>query len=462
MEAPENYIGQVIDIYSTNVAAIVHPDGTEELAHNKYTIDGKYKVIDYDEGNNEFALIIEEDAQRGEGGLDFTPYVYYVEADSVGGYQFDYEEHSNPEHDEIKTLYEQYGTPAVEHPLGEHTGAMNVDIPFNELVELHDVRSIVRDGDSDRPDTVEQEFMLDGTYEIIDYNDMTHEIGVITEEDSVANNMSATIYYAKYDDILGNKQTPEATKEVDQLQQAFDVPATEHPLGEHTGYNLNTDLKDVLEEQMIEGGVPESEVDPSINDIEEAMDKRLKNKKGNQEYDLEAYANVPEEFNQKLIALMGHMRAAGVPQETIMHEIRDLIDIYVSSNPNNMQTNNEVTSMDNNRLSAPDEHFISAMTPAELNKHLAADLANEPVPTQGFPEQNSEPEVMPEEPEGLDEIAEPTAVEKVEEYLSNMHSEGTEFWNYIHDAEMSLMKGDIEGAQADLRIMVEILNNLNQ
>ena len=57
METPEDYIGKVIDIYSENVAAIVHPDGTEELAHGKYTIDGKYKVIDYDEGNNEFALL---------------------------------------------------------------------------------------------------------------------------------------------------------------------------------------------------------------------------------------------------------------------------------------------------------------------------------------------------------------------------------------------------------------------
>lgn len=39
-------------------------------------------------------------------------------------------------------------------------------------------------------------------------------------------------------------------------------------------YKLDPDLDAVLREQMIEGGVPEEEVQPSIDDIEEAMDKR--------------------------------------------------------------------------------------------------------------------------------------------------------------------------------------------
>jgi hypothetical protein len=45
------------------------------------------------------------------------------------------------------------------------------------------------------------------------------------------------------------------------------------------GYKLDPLLETVLEEQMIEGGVPESEVDPSINDIEESMDDKLKKSK---------------------------------------------------------------------------------------------------------------------------------------------------------------------------------------
>lgn len=44
-------------------------------------------------------------------------------------------------------------------------------------------------------------------------------------------------------------------------------------------YELDPLLETVLEEQMIEGGVPESEVEPSIQDIEESMDDKLKKNK---------------------------------------------------------------------------------------------------------------------------------------------------------------------------------------
>jgi hypothetical protein len=67
---------------------------------------------------------------------------------------------------------------------------------------------------------------------------------------------------------------------------------------EKDGYNLDPVLKDVLEEQMIEGKVPESEVAPSIKDIEEAMDERLKEKKGNNDRPLEVErASIPDEHS---------------------------------------------------------------------------------------------------------------------------------------------------------------------
>lgn len=62
--------------------------------------------------------------------------------------------------------------------------------------------------------------------------------------------------------------------EVQHLQSQFDLPSAEHPLGPHTGYKLDPDLDAVLREQMIEGGVPKDEVQPSIDDIEKAMDKK--------------------------------------------------------------------------------------------------------------------------------------------------------------------------------------------
>ena len=214
------------------------------------------------------------------------------------------------------------------------------------------------------------------------------------------------------------------------------------------GYELDPLLETVLEEQMIEGDVPESEVDPSIKDIEEAMDERLKEKKSNQEYDAEAYANVPEEFNQKLIELMGHMRAAGVPQETIMSEIRDLIDIYVSSNPNNMQTNNQVNNMDNNfevgRSGIPDEHISSAFTPEELNSKLS-DW------NDGYSD---------EELDAIDNPAQPTAAEKVGEYLDKHNEEGSELWTHLWEGSRALSSGNVEDGAAHLRILVEIFQNL--
>ena len=106
--------------------------------------------------------------------------------------------------------------------------------------------------------------------------------------------------------------------------------------------------------------------------------------------------------------------------------------------------------MDNNfevgRAGIPDEHLASGMTPEELNSKLA-DW------NDGYSE---------EEQYAIDNPAEPTAAEKVADYLSNIDVEGTEFWNYVHGAQTDLMKGDIEGAQAYLRVMVEVLNTLNQ
>jgi hypothetical protein len=280
------------------------------------------------------------------------------------------------------------------------------------------------------------------------------------------------------------------------------------------GYELDPLLETVLEEQMIEGGVPESEVDPSIKDIEEAMDKRLKEKKGNQEYDIEAYANVPEEFNQRLISLMGHMRAAGVPQQTIMREIRELIELYISSNPNNMESNNQVNNMDNNfevnRAGIPNDHLgwyapekTSGMddwhtldqhgvTPDIQGQISGSDEVAQLIggaPATGSDDSqlidqlaqrfNVDPKVVnaivniaykhhwsktadysEEELYNIDNPAEPSAAERVAEYLDKHDEEGSELWTHLWEGSRALSNGNIEDGSAHLRILIEIFQNL--
>jgi hypothetical protein len=238
------------------------------------------------------------------------------------------------------------------------------------------------------------------------------------------------------------------------------------------GYELDPTLETVLEEQMIEGGVPESEVAPSIKDIEEAMDERLKEKKGNQEYDAEAYASVPEEFNQKLIELMGHMRAAGVPQETIMYEIRDLIDIYVNSATNNMESNNQVISMDNNSKASKYDHkfeeYKEELRAKGKKKHHGEKESNVSLDRQTMPnehlgwyaEDDDNAGYTDEELYAIDNPAEPSAAEKVAEYLDKYDEEGSELWTHLWEGSRALSNGNVEDGSAHLRILIEIFQNL--
>ena len=93
-------------------------------------------------------------------------------------------------------------------------------------------------------------------------------------------------------------------------------------------YKLDPTLDSVLREQMIEGGVPEDEVQPSINDIEEAMDERLK--KSN--FTDEDYASVKPELNNQLRELIKHMRDAGVPHQEIMNQVQEIIEASIAAN----------------------------------------------------------------------------------------------------------------------------------
>lgn len=147
-------------------------------------------------------------------------------------------------------------------------------------------------------------------------------------------------------------------------------------------YELDPLLDETLREQMIEGGVPEDEVQPSIDDIEESMGEKLenndrltsmKNKKGadimnpghqtprydapfdqepaDQEFTDEDYASVSPEVNEKVIKFIREMRAAGVPMPEIMRQAREMIEASIAAGKG------VDTDIINQRFAMPNEHL---------------------------------------------------------------------------------------------------------
>jgi len=173
---------------------------------------------------------------------------------------------------------------------------------------------------------------LSGTFKVTDFDELAEQFYLISEEDEqmlnyLRNDEEPRPFYMYYVDMGYIDPTPEMVQEVDSLEEQFNMPAAEHPLGPHTGYKLDSDLDDVLREQMIEGGVPEDEVQPSINDIEEAMDKRIDKKA---DFTDEDYANVRPEINQQVSKLIKEMRAAGTPMPEIMRHAREIIEASIA------------------------------------------------------------------------------------------------------------------------------------
>lgn len=219
-------------------------------------------------------------------------------------------------------------------------------------------------------------------------------------------------------------------------------------------YKLDPTLETVLEEQMIEGGVPESEVDPSIEDIEESMDDKLKKKKNLQ------VNSMDHNSKGKCECWDGYKRVPGTKpcapgscekcdahskNSSYDHKFEDYKEELREKGKKKHHGEKE-SSFEVNRSSIPDEHLISSWTPEELEEALAveqpwdgpeedrpagwgeeivespkgiktkriidpdlekherkhvetkvaADLENTAMPTQGFPEQVAETE--PAEP----------------------------------------------------------------
>mgnify|MGYP006269158791 CR=1 FL=1 len=120
-------------------------------------------------------------------------------------------------------------------------------------------------------------------------------------------------------------------------------------------YRLDPLLDETLREQMIDGGVPEDEVQPSIDDIEESMTKKLKDndRLTSMEHKAELanepfpthglnesapstelteddYDQISPELNEKIRNLIKEMRAVGTPEDEIMQFVVDTIHAAVT------------------------------------------------------------------------------------------------------------------------------------
>lgn len=73
----------------------------------------------------------------------------------------------------------------------------------------------------------------------------------------------------------------------------------------------------------------------------------------------EDYASLSPEVNQSIVNIIREMRAAGASEEQIMAEVTDIVNQAAMSN--------------RLRSDMPDDHIIAAMTPAQLDAHLAGD-----------------------------------------------------------------------------------------
>jgi hypothetical protein len=307
-------------------------------------------------------------------------------------------------------------------------------------------------------------------------------------------------------------------------------------------YKLDPTLETVLEEQMIEGGVPESEVDPSIEDIEESMDNKLKKKKNLQVNSMD--------YNSKgkCECWDGYKRVPGTKpcapgscekcdahskNSSYDHKFEDYKEELREKGKKKHHGEKE-SSVEISRSSVLDDHIIAAMTPDELDAHLArssfddgicndceapglridrstgnrhcescggmfnrhgisiggehipevtaedlipsirpveskigADLANEAVPTQGFPEQVAgnpdEAGYSPEELNAIDNPPVPTPIETVLEYFEyEVDRPDGEFRRHVDGVVSNLNEGDADGALAHMSLMVDIINSLKE
>ena len=108
---------------------------------------------------------------------------------------------------------------------------------IGKIIELRETPGFIwEDNEAGEEDTP---VILNGRYEVIEWDPGNYEFGLVTEEEGEINRtipddqpFVPTIYWVSSDYV---DVPEEIVNEVDELEKAFEVPSVEHPLGPHTG-----------------------------------------------------------------------------------------------------------------------------------------------------------------------------------------------------------------------------------
>jgi hypothetical protein len=192
--------------------------GDYELGTELIWLSGSMTVLGWD--GEVYGFVV---AEVDDNGNPIDDEMYMVRADFVVP--------SELAETEIDQLDEQYGMPAVEHPLGEHTG--NTGNPQEYVQQwIH----------YDEPITMEHDGIfvdMQGPFFVAKYIEPKRLFALITQED-YENHKQNNVYYV--DESQVGLENIAAGEQVDNLQELFEQPSAEHPLGPHTGNMTETEI----------------------------------------------------------------------------------------------------------------------------------------------------------------------------------------------------------------------------
>lgn len=365
------------------------------------TLNGRYTITDYTGNDNQVGVFyvmperdyIDFNAAMSDPDFETTEFnfpMYIVTAVDL----FESIPDAVWEPISRKNLEKQWTLPAAEHPLGPHTG--NNDFAY----QIQAARDFM--------DFIGEEYYAYG-----DPFSISDEMVVQLINAYYPGGWDQFVADENADGFIAEKQ------EIDELESAFNAPSVEHPLGPHTGdYRLDPLLEEVLEEQMREGGVPEEEIKPSISDIVESMNDKLQNKDEHKVISMDKNADTGK-YEHKFDKYKKNLREKGKKHHHGEIEKESGIE----------------------RSSIPADHLLAGVTPEELDSHLAADIINEPVPTQGFTSYEESP------------------AEQIVNTLDAFIAGPLE--DYRSKAAQAALNGDIESVQSFIRIIIESLQAIS-
>jgi hypothetical protein len=194
--------------------------GDYDLGTELIWLSGNMMVLGWD--GEVYGFVV---AEVDENGNPIDDETYMVRADFVVP--------SELAETEVDQLDAQYGMPSVEHPLGEHTGSAMGNNP-NDYVQqwIHYDQPITMEHDGSFVD-------MQGPFFVAKYIEPKRLFALITQDD-YENHKQNNVYYVDESQVTLDNLA--AGEQVDNLEELFEQPPAQHPLGPHTGNMTETEI----------------------------------------------------------------------------------------------------------------------------------------------------------------------------------------------------------------------------